>query len=132
MRIWIVATRVACIVFLSLFVLSETYSAAATALDNSPYYPSWEPLLGRGLFILPCLLAAGMFILCSDRNRTLGFSLAIASLFLYGAFFVFEDFAYRGNQNVPGFNSADGFWIVSFVMAFLAAYLLKARLLISR
>jgi hypothetical protein len=119
--------RVAGAFYLILFVLSEIYSAAATALDKSPYYPPWEPQLGRGLFLLPCLLVAGMFLLLSDRDRTVGISLSFASLGLYGAFFVFESFAFRGEPN-PKVIWVDWLWAVLFLPAFLAVFSLKRRI----
>jgi len=118
--------RIASAVYLSLFVLSEVYSAVAVALDKSPNYPAWEPQLGRGLFILPCLLVAGMFLLLSDRNRPAGTSLSLTSLSLYGAFFVFEAFVYQG-EPPPKVIWVDGLWVVLFLAAFLAVLPLKRR-----
>ena len=66
-------TKSLCTAYLILFVLFEIYSASATALDDSNRFPAWEAKLGWGLFVLPCLLVFGLFLLLSGKRERLGF-----------------------------------------------------------
>ena len=78
--------NVICIVCLILFAFSETYSALATAFDNSRRFPAWEAKLGWGMFALPSLLMVGLVLLLLGKRLTLGFSLVASSLLLYMGF----------------------------------------------
>jgi hypothetical protein len=80
-----------CTAYLILFVLFEIYSSATTALDDSHRFPAWEAKLGWGLFVLPCLLLFGLFLLLSERRKRLGLSLVGLSLLLYMGFLFLED-----------------------------------------
>ena len=82
--------NVICIVCLILFAFSETYSALATAFDNSRRFPAWEAKLGWGMFALPSLLMVGLVLLLLGKRLTLGFSLVASSLLLYMGFLFLE------------------------------------------
>src|ERR1039458_907853 len=89
---WLIRTRnVLCALYLIVFVLFETYSASATALDHSSRFPTWEPKLGWCLFVLPCLLVIGLFFLLRGERENVGFSLVGLSVLLYLAFMFLED-----------------------------------------
>ena len=81
--------------YLLIFGMFEAYSAAATALDRNTAFPIWEPHLGWGLFVLPCVLIASLFLL-HGRRSGLGFSLLVLNLCLYAGFLIFESIVYRG------------------------------------
>jgi hypothetical protein len=82
--------NVICILWLILFAIFETYSALATALDNSRRFPAWVTKLGWGMFVLPSLLMFGIVLLLFGKRLTLGFSLVATSLLLYMAFLLRE------------------------------------------
>jgi exosortase/archaeosortase len=115
------------ILYLLVFVLFEVYSAAATALDRSPAFPTWEPFLGWALFGLPCALLASLF-LPDGRHSKLGFSLVAGNLCLYASFIVFESVAYHGT---PASRQAvwevGGIWAALFITAVLAARFLATK-----
>ena len=116
-----------CVFYLLVFLLVEVYSAAATAFDRNTRLPSWEPLLGWGLFVLPCVLLISLFLL-HGRYARLGFYLVAANLCLYASFMTFEWFVSRGNA--PS-HRADwevaGIWATLFATALLAARFLKMK-----
>jgi len=90
-----------CVFYLLVFMLFEVYSAAATALDRNARFPSWEPLLGWGHFVLPCVLLISLFLL-HGRYARLGFYLVAANLCLYASFMTFEWVVSRGNAPSHG------------------------------
>jgi len=82
--------RFVSVVYLLLFVFSECYSAAATALDHHSRFPAWESTLGLFLFILPCeLLVSLALVLCSDK-ALLGVYLVAVNLCGYAGFMCLE------------------------------------------
>jgi hypothetical protein len=113
--------------YLLILGMFEAYSAAATALDRNRAFPIWEPHLGWGLFVLPCVLIASLFLL-HGRRSGLGFSLVILNLCLYAGFLIFESIVHRGQ---PASNHAvwevGGFWAALFVGAVLPALCLKTK-----
>jgi hypothetical protein len=120
---WLIQ-NVLCALYLFLFVLSETYSAVATALDNSHRFPSWEAKLGWCMFVLPCLLLTGLFLLLRGERETIGFSLVGLSLLLYVAFMFLED-ALNPEHMGRGDWVITGIWIVLCAVATAAAWLIK-------
>src|ERR1700727_2342614 len=82
--------NVICVLWLILFAIFETYSALATALDNSRRFPAWETKLGWGMFVLPFLLMFGLVLLLFSKRLTVGFSLVALSLLLYMGFLFLE------------------------------------------
>jgi len=89
-RLLIQIRNVICVLCLIVFALFETYSALATALDNSRRFPAWEAKLGWGLFVLPSLLMIGLVLLLFGKRPTLGFSFVALSLLLYMGFLFLE------------------------------------------
>ena len=86
-----VILRFVCVGYLLLFVFSEGYSAAATALDHHSRFPAWESTLGLFLFILPCELLVSMaLVLYGDKTR-LGVCLIAVNLCAYLGFICLED-----------------------------------------
>jgi len=81
------AWGIVCFTWLLVFMLFEVYSAAATALDRNPAFPSWEPILGWFLFVLPSMLFASFFLL-RGRHPRLGFYLVVGNLGLYASFMI--------------------------------------------
>jgi len=75
---------------LILFAFFETYSALATAFDNSRRFPAWEAKLGWGMLFFPSLLMIGLVLLLFSKLLTLGFSLVASSLLLYMSFLFLE------------------------------------------
>lgn len=125
---WLIRTRnVLCALYLILFVLFETYSAAATALDHSNRFPTWEAELGWCLFVLPCLLVTGLFFLLRGGRETTGFFLVGLSILLYLAFMFLED-ALSPEHMDRGEWLFNGIWIMLCAVATAAAWLLKRRL----
>jgi hypothetical protein len=121
------AGRIISTLYLLLFGTFEAYSAAATALDRHPALPSWEPNLGWALFVLPCILIAGLVLLHGRRYR-LGFSLIVMNLCLYAGFMLFESMAYRGQPvSQQAVWEVGGIWTALFLAALLAAHFLKTR-----
>ena len=116
----------AAVAWLAIFVFSELYSAAATALDHSVRFPAWEATIGVLLFLLPCLLVAGLFTLRQLPRK--GFVLINLSLSLYAAFFVLETIIAPVDQEPRTFDflMAAG-WACAFLLAGGAAYLLKRK-----
>jgi cytochrome bd-type quinol oxidase subunit 2 len=113
--------------YLLFFVLFEVYSAAATALDRSSEFPTWEHFLGWALFILPCALVVSI-VLLHGRHPKLGFALLVGNLCLYASFMVFESVIYDG---APASRQAvwevGGIWAVLFLAAILAARFLAVE-----
>jgi hypothetical protein len=119
-------TKHFCTAYLILFVLFEIYSSAATALDHSGRFPAWEAKLGWGLFVLPCLLLFGLFLLLTGRRARLGFSLVGLSLLLYMGFYLLEDWLVPGHmQRSDWFFTA--IWVTLCAIAIGAARLLMRR-----
>jgi hypothetical protein len=121
------ALGMVCVLWLLIFMLFEAYSAAATALDRNGSFPSWEPVLGWALFILPAALLASLFLF-HRRHPRLGFYLVVGNLGLYASFMVFESIVSR---TTPGSHQAtwqvEGIWAMFFIAALLAAHFLKTR-----
>jgi hypothetical protein len=115
-----------CALYLILFVLSEAYSAAATALDHSGRFPAWEAQLGWGLFVLPCLLLFGLILLLSSKLKRLGLYLIGLSLVVYAEFLLLEDFLAR-KQVVRMDWIFNGMWLTLCALAIGAGWLLKHR-----
>ena len=125
---WLIRARDAlCALYLIFFVLSETYSAAATALDDSHRFPAWEAKLGWCLFVLPCLLVTGMVLLLRGGRETIGFSLIGLSVLLYMAFMFLED-ALGPEPMGRGDWVFTGIWIILSAVATAAAWLLKRQI----
>jgi hypothetical protein len=115
------------LLYLFVFVLFEVYSAAATALDRNPAFPTWEPLLGRALFVLPCALLASLFLL-HGRHSKLAFLLVAGNLCLYASFMVFESVAYHGiRASRQAVWEVGGIWAALFIAAVLAARFLANK-----
>lgn len=123
---WLIQIRsVICALYLVLFAFSETYSALATAFDNSRRFPAWEAKLGWGMFILPTLLMIGLVLLLFGKRLTLGFSLVSSSLLLYMGF-LFLELALGPKIEQMDWVFA-GFWAVLCALAIAAAWLLRRR-----
>lgn len=109
------------ILYLLMFMLSEAYSAAATALERNSRFPGWEHLLGWALFALPGALLASLFLFHWKHPR-LGLWIVSGNLCLYASFMVFESVAFGG---IPASSWAvwevGAIWTVLFFAAFLAA-----------
>jgi hypothetical protein len=110
---------------LIVFAIFETYSALATALDNSRRFPAWEAKLGWGLFVLPSLLMIGLVLLLFGKRLTLGFSLVASSLLLYMGF-LFLELALVGKMERIDWVVV-GIWATLFAIATAAAWLLRRR-----
>jgi hypothetical protein len=121
------AGGVVSIVYLLLIGAFEVYSAAATALDRSSAFPSWEPRMGWALFALPCVLIASLFLL-HGRHSRFGYALVLTNLCLYAGFMIFEWLAYKG---YPASKEAawqvGGFYCGLYFAALLAARHLKNK-----
>ena len=117
--------NVICILCLIVFAIFETYSALATALDNSRRFPAWEAKLGWGLFVLPTLLTIGLVLLLFGKRLTLGFSLVASSLLLYMGF-VFLELALVGKIERTDWFFV-GVWATLCAIATAAAWLLRRR-----
>lgn len=125
---WLIRIRNAlCVLYLLLFVLFETYSAAATALDHSDRFPTWEVKLGWCLLILPLLLAAGLVFLLRSARESIGFYLIGGSVVLYLAFLFLEN-ALVHDRTSKGDLVSMGIWVVLCSVATAAAWLLKRSL----
>lgn len=125
---WLIRARDAfCALYLILFALSETYSAAATALDDTHLFPAWETKLGWCLFVLPCLLLTGLVLLLRGERQTIGFSMIGLSALLYTAFLLLED-KIGPEPMGRGDSVFTGIWIIVCCIATAAAWLLKRRL----
>jgi hypothetical protein len=117
--------NVICVLWLILFAIFETYSALATALDNSRRFPAWETKLGWGMFVLPFLLIFGLVLLLFGKRLTLGFSLVESSLLLYMGFLLLE-MALVGKINRTDWLVV-GIWATLCALATAAAWLLRRR-----
>ena len=117
--------NVICVLCLIVFAIFETYSALATALDNSRRFPVWEAKLGWGLFVLPSLLMIGLVLLLFGKRLTLGFALVVSSLLLYMGF-VFLEFALVGRIERTDWLVV-GIWATLCAIATAAAWLLRRR-----
>jgi hypothetical protein len=102
-----------------------TYTALATALDNSRRFPAWEAKLGWGLFVLPSLLMIGLVFLLFGKRLTLGFSLVVSSLLLYMSF-VFLELALVGRIERTDLVVV-GIWVTLCATTTAAAWLLRLR-----
>jgi hypothetical protein len=117
--------NVICVLWLVVFAIFETYSALATALDNSRRFPAWEAKLGWGLFVLPFLLMVGLVLLLFSKRLTLGFSLVESSLLLYMGF-LFLEMALVGKIGRTDWLVV-GIWATLCAIATAAAWLLRRR-----
>jgi len=117
--------NVICVLCLIVFAIFETYSALATALDNSRRFPVWEAKLGWALFVLPSLLMIGLVLLLFGKRLTLGFSLVASSALLYMGF-VFLEIALDGKIDRTDWLVV-GIWATLCTIATAAAWLLKLR-----
>ena len=117
--------NVICVLFLIVFAIFETYSALATALDNSRRFPAWETKFGWGLFVLPSLLMIGIVLLLLGKRLILGFSLVASSLLLYMGF-VFLELALGGKIERTDWVVV-GIWATLCAIATAAAWLLRRR-----
>ena len=115
-----------CTAYLILFALLEIYSASAAALDDSNRFPAWEAKLGWGLFVLPCLLVFGLFLLLSGKRERLGFSLVGLSLLLYVGFVFLEDLLAPERMGRLDWVFT-GMWVTLCAIAMGAAQLLMPR-----
>ena len=126
MNIWPTLKRTGSVVVLLLFMMSEVYSALATALGKSADFPSWESVLGWWLLLLPCLLLFGIALLVSKQSRLVGTWSAALSLCFYAAFLVFEVFAYRGGVRRRVLLNADtAFWATTFAVGLCSVFTLR-------
>jgi hypothetical protein len=113
-----------CALWLLVFVLFEGYTAAATALDHSTKFPSWEPTLGWFLFVLPCELLIALGLLIRRERVSLGFLLVAANLLVYAVFMCFEAiWVHEGPDKTT--LAVAGLWATFFALAIGAAHLLK-------
>ena len=76
--------------WLLVFVAFEGYTAAATTLDHSTRFPTWESKVGWFLFVLPCELLVALALLLRRERANLGFHLVTANIFVYAVFLSFE------------------------------------------
>jgi hypothetical protein len=118
--------NVICILFLIVFAIFETYSALATAFDNSGRFPAWEPKLGWGLLVLPSFLMSGLVLLLFGKRLTLGFSLIASSLLLYMGF-LFLELTLDPRKIDQGDRVFFGIWAALCAIATAAAWLLRQR-----
>jgi len=117
--------NVICVLWLILFAVFETYTALATALDNSRRFPAWEAKLGWGMLVLPSLLMIGLVLLLFGKRLTLGFSLVASSLLLYMGF-VFLELALVGKIDRTDWVVV-GIWVTLCATATVAAWFLRRR-----
>ena len=115
------------VLYLLIFVLFEVYSAAATALDRNPAFPTWQHRLGWALLVLPCMLLTNLILLHGKRSK-LGFSLVVGNLCLYASFMIFES---TPSREIPASNRAmwevGGIWATLFLAAVLGARFLNTK-----
>jgi hypothetical protein len=110
---------------LILLVASETYSAAATALDNSSRLPVWEAKFGWLLFVLPCELTAGVFLLTKRAEKArLGFWLVILNTLTYAGFSCLDGDLVHAAWDRVELEVAGG-WFLFLLIAIAAAHLLR-------
>lgn len=117
--------NVICVLWLIVFAIFETYSALATAFDNSRRFPAWEAKLGWGMFVLPSLLMIGLVLLLFGERLTLGFSLVVSSLLLYMGFLLLEMAVGPKIEQLEWV--LVGFWTALCALATAAAWLLRRR-----
>ncbi len=123
---WLMQIRnIICILYLILFVFSETYSALATAFDHSRRFPAWEAKLGWDMLVLPSLLMIGLVLLLFSKRLTLGFALVASSLLLYMGF-LFLELALGPKTEQMDWVVA-GIWTGLCALATAAAWLLRRR-----
>jgi hypothetical protein len=123
---WLIQGRnVICILWLIVLAIFETYSALATALDNSRKFPAWEAKLGWGMFVLPSLLMIGLVLLLFGKRLTLGFSFVVSSLLLYMGF-LFVELALGPKMEQKDWVFT-GFWAALCALGTAAGWLLKRR-----
>ena len=115
-----------CVLYLTLLLLSEIYTAAATALDDSHRFPSWEAKLGWWLLILPCVLVAGLVLLIRSARENLGFSLVGLSVLLYLADLFLENALAPEHMDRGGWIDT-GIWVVFCVAGAAAGWWLKGQ-----
>jgi hypothetical protein len=122
---WLIQVRNGiCSCWLFVFVLFEGYTAAATALDHSTRFPSWESKLGWFLFVLPCELLVALTLLMRRERVSLGFFLVAANLFIYAVFMCFEAVWVHESPDRTTLIVA-GLWSAFFALGIGAAHLLK-------
>ena len=116
--------RFVCVGYLLLFVFSEGYSAAATALDHHSRFPAWESTLGLFLFVLPCELMISLALVLYGDKARLGVCLVAVNLCAYAGFMCLEIML------VPDANGKDwefaAVWAAFMALAVGAAYFLSA------
>jgi uncharacterized membrane protein len=112
-----------CVLWLLAFALSEGYSAAATALDHSTKFPSWERRLGWFLLVLPCELLIALILLIRRNRAGLGFRLVALNLIVYAAFMCLDVALVHESLDGTMFAVA-GLWAIFFALAVGAARLL--------
>jgi hypothetical protein len=117
--------NVICVLCLGVFAIFESYSALATALDNSRRFPAWEARLGWSLFVLPFLLLIGLVLQLFSKRLSLGFSLVASSLLLYMGFLLLE-VALVGKIDRRNWLVV-GIWATLCAIATAAAWLLRGR-----
>ena len=124
---WLIRARNGiCALWLLLFVLSEAYTAAGTALHHSRRFPAWESTLGWSLFVLPCELLVALALFMRREKANLGFLLVAANLLVYALFFIFE--VLMDDQSLDRTTLlVAGLWAIFFALAIGAAHLLKDR-----
>jgi hypothetical protein len=114
-----------CFLWLILLIVSETYSAAATALDNSSRLPVWEAKFGWLLFILPCELIAGVFFLTKRAEKArLGFWLVVLNTFMYAGFACLDGDLVHATWDRVELEVVGG-WVLFLLIAIAAAHLLE-------
>jgi hypothetical protein len=115
-----------CILWLLALSLSELYSAAATAFDDSPRYPAWESKLGWVLFVLPLELIVALVFLVNGSKARAGFWCVVANVLIYAGFFGFELVLIPESWDEVALRIAGG-WVLFFVLAIGAAHLLRRQ-----
>jgi hypothetical protein len=124
---WLIRVRNGiCALWLLVFVLSEAYTAAATAVDHSRRFPAWESTLGWFLFVLPCELLVALALFIRRERASLGFLLVAANVLVYALFFIFEVVSDHETLDRTTLLVA-GLWAIFFALAIGAAHLLKGR-----
>jgi hypothetical protein len=124
-RHWLIPVRNGiCALWLLVFVLFESYTAAGTALDHSQRFPAWESTLGWFLFLLPCELLVALAFLTRRKRASLGFLLVVANLIVYAIFMCFEALVVHESMDRTTLAVA-GLWATFFALAIGAAQLLK-------
>ena len=115
-----------CVLCLLLLTASEAYTAAATALDHSSRSPNWESKLGWLLFILPCELLTGLFLLLEGDRARIGFGLVLANVLMYFGFICLDGVLVPDSWDRVALGVVTG-WVVFFLIAIGAAHLLRRQ-----